>query len=110
MENESVAGELRPEADREAGRIAYLENLDELRQQAGITAAMLRDGRARAIVEQSEPQNILFCDLRMAWRHAVRAFNYCENEGMDDTVTAIGEVVVRLSQLMEFATVKGTDE
>jgi hypothetical protein len=35
-----------------ARQLAYMANLDTLRQEAGITAAMLRDGRARKMVEK----------------------------------------------------------
>ena len=38
-----------------AGQLAYLADLDSLRQEAGITAAMLRDGRARRMVKQFDP-------------------------------------------------------
>jgi len=35
-----------------AGQLRYLADMDTLRQEAGITAAMLRDGRARKMVEE----------------------------------------------------------
>lgn len=103
-EQEFEAGEVKPESEREAGRIAYLENIDKLRQRAGITAAMLRDGRARQMVELFESHqqpSILVDDLRMAWRHAVRALNYCENSGLKDN--NIPAIVCSLSQELEFA-------
>jgi hypothetical protein len=104
-ENEGESpGEVKPESEREAGKIAYLEGLDELRQQAGVTAAMLRDGRAKQMVETFRGQsNILVDDLRLAWRHAVRAFNYCENDGLKDTSAAMMEIITKLSQQLDFA-------
>ena len=82
--------------------IAYLENLDKLRQSAGITAAMLRDGRAKAMVER-DSRDLWPDDLHEAWRHSVRAFNLCENSGQKDSATALAEIVVKLSQQLEFA-------
>lgn len=37
-----------------AGQLNYMANLDTLRQEAGISAAMLRDGRARKMVDSQE--------------------------------------------------------
>lgn len=45
---------------------------------------------------------ILLDDLRKAWRHAVRAYNFCENQELSDTQKAVGEIVLRLSQQLEF--------
>lgn len=39
------------------GQLRYLAQLDTLRQEAGITAAMLRDGRARAMMEAFRSKN-----------------------------------------------------
>lgn len=53
----------------------------------------------------SEPlvkDSVLITDLQQAWKHAVRAVNYCENADMNDTATAVREIVVKLSQQLEF--------
>lgn len=39
------------EAEHLAGRLKYLESLHKLRQESGITAAMLRDGRAKGFID-----------------------------------------------------------
>jgi len=98
--SEQPVGE-KPASERAAGHLAYLENLDELRQQAGITAAMLRDGRAKRMVEQFRESSILLDDLRAAWRHAVRVYNIHENLGNKDT--KISGILCHLSQELEFA-------
>jgi hypothetical protein len=43
---EAGASKNRTKAEEEAAELVYLRELDRLRQEAGITAAMLRDGRA----------------------------------------------------------------
>jgi hypothetical protein len=50
---EVVAGEakVRTEADQDKADLAYLRVLDHHRQQAGITAAILRDGRAKGMLD-----------------------------------------------------------
>ncbi len=40
-----------------AGQLNYLVNLDALRQEAGISAAMLRDGRAKQMVEATKEKH-----------------------------------------------------
>lgn len=47
---EAGAEKIRTQAEQDAADLAYLRELDKLRQDAGITAAMLRDGRAKAIM------------------------------------------------------------
>jgi len=46
--------------------------------------------------------NMLLSDVRSAWRSAVRALNYCENEGLKDTQVEVAEVVCKLSQVLEY--------
>lgn len=42
--------EQKTQAEQDAGELQYLRGLDRLRQEAGITAAMLRDGRAKSLI------------------------------------------------------------
>lgn len=42
-------------------------------------------------------------DLRASWRNAVRSYNTCENAGLSDTCTALAEIIVKLSQQLDFA-------
>jgi hypothetical protein len=46
--------------------------------------------------------SILMNDLRLSWKHAVRCCNYCENAGLKDSYAAIAEIVVKLSQQLEY--------
>lgn len=41
-------------------------------------------------------------DLREAWRSAVRCYNTCENSGLSDTCTALAEIIVKLSQQLDY--------
>lgn len=52
-EDIAVAGKSknRTQAEQDAADLAYLRELDDLRQESGITAGMLRDGRAKAIMD-----------------------------------------------------------
>lgn len=56
----AVAGPARnlTESERLQARLAYLESLDQLRQEAGITAAMLRDGRAKEMIDRFHERQI----------------------------------------------------
>lgn len=49
------------EAEHLAGRLKYLESLHRLRQESGITAAMLRDGRAKGFIDAFQ-QILRWCD------------------------------------------------
>lgn len=42
----------RSQEEADAAKLRYLEGLDNLRQEAGISAAMLRDGRAKGMMER----------------------------------------------------------
>ena len=41
-------------------------------------------------------------DLKLSWKYAVRALNSAENEGALDTAQALAEIVVKISQQLEF--------
>ena len=48
-------------------------------------------------------QSVLVDDLQLAWKHVVRAYNCCENAGWSDTQEAMADIVVSLSQQLEYA-------
>ena len=41
-------------------------------------------------------------DLHTAWKYATRAVNCCENARLPDTRQAVADIVVKLSQQLEF--------
>lgn len=41
-------------------------------------------------------------DLHAAWKYATRAVNCCESASLPDTRAAMAEIVVKLSQQLEF--------
>ena len=45
---------------------------------------------------------ILREDLHTAWKYAVRAVNSCENANLTDTRQAVCDIIVKLSQQLEF--------
>lgn len=52
------------------------------------------DNRGASLLLQNE--------LHTAWKYAVRAVNVCESIGLPDTQSAIADIVVRISQQLEF--------
>lgn len=41
-------------------------------------------------------------ELHTAWKYATRAVNVCESIGLPDTQSAVADIVVRISQQLEF--------
>ena len=52
--------------------------------------------------EETSYNPILLEDLQLAWSHAVRAFNCAQNARLTDTASALGEIVIGLSQQLEY--------
>lgn len=53
---------------------------------------------------------LLMEDLHAAWKYATRAVNACESIGLPDTRSAIADIVVRLSQQLEFVETQSQSE
>lgn len=41
-------------------------------------------------------------DIRTSWKYATRAVNWCESASLPDTRQAMAEIVVKISQQLEF--------
>jgi hypothetical protein len=41
-------------------------------------------------------------DIDLAWKHAIRAYNNCENFGFTDSQSGLKNIVVKLSQEKEY--------
>lgn len=41
-------------------------------------------------------------ELHAAWKYATRALNVCESIGLPDTRSAVADIIIRLSQQLEF--------
>lgn len=54
-----------------------------------------------SISDQSASE-LLRQEMHTAWKYATRAVNVCESIGLTDTRTAMVEIVVKISQQLEF--------
>ena len=73
-----------------AGQLRYMADLDTLRQEAGLSAAMLRDGRARNMIQRSEAGK----QLAEAMRKIAVHDDECEHQWQHESRQHVKEIAL----------------